>query len=96
MSARSCVSLAFNPELTFPHGVRDRPRVLNLPSADEITAMEHVDILRLNGFDVYVDEDAGVGERVKLTAQPVSKDTVFDVGGQSPELAAVTHGVSDR
>ena len=60
----------------------DRPRVLNLPSADEITAMEHLDVLRLNGFDVEVDENAGVGERVKLTAQPVSRDTVFDVGGE--------------
>ncbi|GAA6019617.1 hypothetical protein JCM10207_006944 [Rhodosporidiobolus poonsookiae] len=56
------------------------PRVLSLPSHDEITAMEHLDLLRLNGFDVLVDEDADVGERVKLIAQPVSKDTVFDVG----------------
>ncbi|GAA5949189.1 hypothetical protein JCM10213_008237 [Rhodosporidiobolus nylandii] len=56
------------------------PRVLSLPSHDEITAMEHLDLLRLNGFDVLVDEDADVGERVKLLAQPVSKDTVFDVG----------------
>lgn len=46
-------------------------------------AMEHVDLLRLNGFDVLVDEDADVGERVKLIAQPVSKDTVFDTGGPS-------------
>ena len=44
--------------------------------------MEHLDVLRLNGFDVEVDENASVGERVKLTAQPVSKDTVFDVGGE--------------
>ncbi|GAA6036714.1 hypothetical protein JCM8097_003443 [Rhodosporidiobolus ruineniae] len=56
------------------------PRVLNLPSHDEITAMEHLDLLRLNGFDVVVDEEADVGERVKLLAQPVSKNTVFDVG----------------
>ncbi|GAA5924222.1 hypothetical protein JCM1841_006879 [Sporobolomyces salmonicolor] len=56
------------------------PRVLNLPSHDEITAMEHLELLRLNGYDVLVDEDADIGERVKLTAQPVSKDTVFDVG----------------
>lgn len=44
--------------------------------------MEHLDVLRLNGFEVEVDENAGVGERVKLTAQPVSRDTVFDVGGE--------------
>ncbi|GAA5881569.1 hypothetical protein JCM3774_005352 [Rhodotorula dairenensis] len=70
------------------------PRVLNLPSADEITAMEHVDVLRLNGFDVQIDEDAGVGERVKLTAQPVSRDTVFDVGDleELVELIATSGG----
>ncbi|KPV74450.1 uncharacterized protein RHOBADRAFT_27977 [Rhodotorula graminis WP1] len=56
------------------------PRILNFASADELMAMEHVDLLRLNGFDVLVDEDADVGERVKLIAQPVSKDTVFDTG----------------
>jgi DNA mismatch repair protein PMS2 len=43
--------------------------------------MEHLDILRLNGFDVLVNEDADVGERVKLIAQPVSKDTVFGAEG---------------
>ncbi|ORY78094.1 hypothetical protein BCR35DRAFT_305273 [Leucosporidium creatinivorum] len=56
-----------------------QPRSLNLPSHDEITAMEHLELLRLNGFEVLVDEDADVGERVKLLAQPVSKDTVFGV-----------------
>ncbi|BGO92545.1 ATP-binding mismatch repair protein [Rhodotorula toruloides] len=56
------------------------PRSLGLPSADEITAMEHLDLLRLNGYDVAIDEDAQIGERVKLVAQPVSKETVFDVG----------------
>ncbi|GAA5999464.1 ATP-binding mismatch repair protein [Rhodotorula paludigena] len=56
------------------------PRTLNLPSADEIIAMDNLDLLRLNGYNVLIDEDADVGERVKLVAQPVSKDTVFDVG----------------
>lgn len=59
------------------------PRSLGLPSADEITAMEHLDLLRLNGYEVVVDEDAQIGDRVKLVAQPVSKDTVFDVGGEA-------------
>ena len=44
--------------------------------------MEHLDLLRLNGFEVLVDEDADVGERVKLIAQPISKDTVFGVEGE--------------
>ncbi|KAI5478147.1 hypothetical protein MNV49_005411 [Pseudohyphozyma bogoriensis] len=56
-----------------------QPRTLNLPSHEEIVAMENVDMLRLNGFEVLVDEDAEVGQRVKLLAQPVSKDTVFGV-----------------
>ncbi|BGP71465.1 DNA mismatch repair protein PMS1 [Rhodotorula toruloides] len=56
------------------------PRSLGLPSADEITALEHLDLLRLNGYEVAIDEDAQIGERVKLVAQPVSKETVFDVG----------------
>ncbi|GAA5930279.1 ATP-binding mismatch repair protein [Sporobolomyces koalae] len=55
------------------------PRVLNLPSHDELTAIEHLDLLRLNGYDVVIDEDADVGERVKLSAQPVSNKTVFDI-----------------
>lgn len=45
--------------------------------------MEHLDLLRLNGYDVAIDEDAQIGERVKLVAQPVSKETVFDVGGEA-------------
>lgn len=44
--------------------------------------MEHLDLLRLNGFEMLVDEDADVGERVKLLAQPISKDTVFGVEGE--------------
>lgn len=51
--------------------------------------MEHLDLLRLNGFVMLVDEDADVGERVKLLAQPVSKDTVFGVEGELPRFAAV-------
>lgn len=62
--------------------------MLNLPSHDEITAIEHLDVLRLNGYDVVVDEDADVGERVKLLAQPVSAKTVFDVAGMSNSIAA--------
>ncbi|KAM0750910.1 DNA mismatch repair protein MutL [Meredithblackwellia eburnea MCA 4105] len=56
-----------------------QPRPLNLPSHEEITAMENVEILKMNGFEVQVDEEAKVGERVKLLAQPVSKDTTFGV-----------------
>lgn len=45
--------------------------------------MKNLDILAANGFGLSVDEDApyGRGERIRLTAMPTSKETVFDVKG---------------
>lgn len=45
--------------------------------------MENLDILRSNGFEVEIDEDQipGRGERIKLSAMPVSKETTFDFKG---------------
>lgn len=60
-----------------------RPRPLELTAADEITAIENVDVLRSNGFEVSVNEEASVGQRLHLTAQPQSKGTVFDMRGTS-------------
>ncbi|SCV70211.1 BQ2448_1605 [Microbotryum intermedium] len=56
-----------------------RPRTLHLLAQDELLAIEHAKTLRLNGFEVLLDEDARVGERVKLVAQPVSGSTTFGV-----------------
>lgn len=36
----------------------------------------------MNGFELLVDEDAEVGKRVKLLAQPISKDTIFGIEGE--------------
>lgn len=60
------------------------PRPLELTAGDEIVAMENIDILHSNGFEVNVDEDKapGRGERISLTAMPVSKETTFDFKGQ--------------
>ena len=47
-------------------------------------AIENVDVLRQNGFEIDVDEEGSEGSsgsRLKLTAQPVSKSTVFDMKG---------------
>jgi DNA mismatch repair protein PMS2 len=57
---------------------------MQLTAADEIVAMENLDVLHANGFDVDVDEDAapGRGERVALKAMPVSKETTFDFKGE--------------
>jgi DNA mismatch repair protein PMS2 len=60
-----------------------RPRPLQLTAGDEIVAVENLEILRSNGFEVEIDEDQipGRGERVKLSAMPVSKETTFDFKG---------------
>jgi DNA mismatch repair protein PMS2 len=57
---------------------------MQLTAGDEIVAMENLDVLKANGFEVDVDEEQapGRGERVKLIAMPVSKDTVFDFKGE--------------
>lgn len=56
---------------------------MELTAADEIVAMENMDVLHANGFDVDVDEDAapGRGERIRLKAMPISKETTFDFKG---------------
>jgi DNA mismatch repair protein PMS2 len=61
----------------------DSPKPLQLTAGDELVAMENLDVLRSNGFNVAVDEDLppGRGERIKLLAMPVSKETVFDFKG---------------
>ena len=58
--------------------------MLELTAADEIVALENVDILRQNGFELDVSEDGPPGQRMQLTAQPISKSTVFDMKGEPP------------
>ncbi|KAI9622898.1 hypothetical protein H4Q26_014837 [Puccinia striiformis f. sp. tritici PST-130] len=54
------------------------PKWLDLTAAEEITVMDHLDLLELNGFSVQVDESARVGGRVHLLAQPVSGNTSWE------------------
>ena len=39
-------------------------------------------VLQQNGFEVAVEEDQPAGRRLKLVAQPVSKNTEFDTQGR--------------
>ena len=68
-----------------------RPRPLELTAADELVAMENIEILRQNGFEIDVNEDpdlsSGQGHRLKLVAQPISKSTVFDMKGAFARVA---------
>ncbi|KAF9259454.1 hypothetical protein L218DRAFT_665558 [Marasmius fiardii PR-910] len=72
-----------------------RPLTLDLTVADEILAMENMDVLRRNGFDLHARDDGDDGDvdqcieegsdmersrnRLSLTALPISKGTVFDL-----------------
>ena len=74
-----------------------RPRPLELTAADELVAKENISILKENGFEVVsgsspedrhgLDPDGGdhkaehEGGKLHLVAQPVSKNTVFDMKG---------------
>jgi DNA mismatch repair protein PMS2 len=70
-----------------------RPEPLELTAADEILAVENIDVLKRNGFEVVRkgndEEEEG---RLHLVAQPVSKDTVFDM----KDLEELIHLMHDR
>ena len=59
-----------------------RPRVLELTAADELVALENMHVLQQNGFEVGLEEEQPAGRRLRLLAQPVSKNTEFDVQGE--------------
>ncbi|KAJ7932955.1 MutL C terminal dimerization domain-containing protein [Mycena leptocephala] len=71
-----------------------RSQPLELTAGDELLALENLDVLRQNGFEVEAGSDhaAGVGPRLSLTAQPVSKDTVFDM----KDLEELIHRMRDQ
>ncbi|KAI0351151.1 DNA mismatch repair protein MutL [Trametes cingulata] len=68
------------------------PQVLELTAADELVALENVDVLRQNGFELDICEDRPPGQRVRLSAQPISKGTVFDM----KDLEELLHLLQDR
>ncbi|KAG7085388.1 hypothetical protein E1B28_002951 [Marasmius oreades] len=70
-----------------------RPLPLDLTATDEILAIENMDVLRRNGFEIHIRDDVdGSGDlpaedfdmeasqtRLSLSALPISKGTVFDL-----------------
>lgn len=67
------------------------PKVLQLSAGDEITLIEHRDVVERNGFEIKYDADGVPGRRVRLCAVPVSRDTVFD----ESDLAELIHRIND-
>lgn len=56
--------------------------MLELTAADELVALENMEVLQQNGFEVGMEVDQPAGRRLRLLAQPVSKNTEFDVQGE--------------
>ena len=58
-----------------------RREPLELTASDELLAMENIEVLRQNGFEIEIDEVAGLGNKLHLAAKPMSGSTVFDMKG---------------
>ena len=72
-----------------------RPQSLELSAPDELIALDNLDVLRQNGFEIEVADDAISDtrhHRLKLVAQPVSKSTVFDLR----DLEEIIHLLQDQ
>ncbi|KAJ1980139.1 ATP-binding mismatch repair protein [Dimargaris xerosporica] len=59
-----------------------RPRVVELGVAEELTAMEHLVVLKKNGFDLSADPTRPPGKRLTLVSQPFLDHTLFDINGR--------------
>ncbi|KAG8688469.1 hypothetical protein FRC11_005408, partial [Ceratobasidium sp. 423] len=75
-----------------------KPKVLELSIVDELTAIDNMDVLNKNGFVIQVDKEAEEGERpkVRLVAQPMSKDTMFDMKDLEEILNQMKEGNSSE
>lgn len=71
------------------------PRPLDLSASDRLIALENLNILQLNGFEVKVQQTDSEGneessaEQLALVSQPVSKSTVFDMSGISRNTGVI-------
>ncbi|CAG8659083.1 2964_t:CDS:2, partial [Scutellospora calospora] len=55
------------------------PRHLELTAAEELVAIDNINILKANGFDLEVDLEARTTKKLKLISQPISKNIIFGV-----------------
>ncbi|KAL1918986.1 uncharacterized protein VTP21DRAFT_2367 [Calcarisporiella thermophila] len=56
-----------------------RKRVLELTAEQELIAMDNLDILRKNGFEIIIDDDAPPTRKLQLLSVPVNKSMTFGV-----------------
>lgn len=63
---------------------------MELTASEELIAIENRQILKANGFDIEVNEDAPVTQKIKLISHPVSKNTVFDIKGMLTLIVSIS------
>ncbi|KAH7316409.1 hypothetical protein B0J17DRAFT_711199 [Rhizoctonia solani] len=75
-----------------------KPKILELSIVDELTAIDNMEVLNKNGFVIQVDKEATEDERpkVRLVAQPMSKDTMFDMKDLEEILHQMKEGTSSE
>ncbi|KAJ1961142.1 ATP-binding mismatch repair protein [Dispira parvispora] len=56
-----------------------QPRTLDLSVTEELVALEHLDVLRKNGFQLELDTEGSPGQRLRLKSQPFVDHTLFDI-----------------
>ncbi|KAG5519893.1 hypothetical protein PMAC_000170 [Pneumocystis sp. 'macacae'] len=59
-----------------------KPYQLNLTIIEEIIVMEHIEILKKNGFKIELDHNGKPGERCKLLSLPQNKGVIFGIEGK--------------
>ncbi|KAG8827301.1 hypothetical protein FRC17_007891 [Serendipita sp. 399] len=71
-----------------------QPRTLELSASDRLVALENLETLQRNGFEVKLQSDSSdeIIAQLQLIAQPVSKSTVFDAS----DLMELIHLLHDK
>ncbi|ODV95984.1 hypothetical protein PACTADRAFT_49407 [Pachysolen tannophilus NRRL Y-2460] len=55
------------------------PETLELNTLDELMVMDNLDIFKLNGYKIKINDDKPNGSKVTLISIPLSKETIFDL-----------------
>ncbi|KAJ3118646.1 Mismatch repair endonuclease pms2 [Phlyctochytrium bullatum] len=71
------------------------PAPVQLTAQLELVAMDSIDILKSNGFEIVVDKDAPPGSRIKLVAIPQSSTITFGVADFEDLLHKISLGADD-
>ncbi|KAJ3195958.1 Mismatch repair endonuclease pms2 [Irineochytrium annulatum] len=71
-----------------------RPLTMQLTAPIELIAMDNLDLLRRNGFEIMVDEAAAPGSRIKLASIPQSNTATFGTADLDDILQKLYEGAN--